>query len=132
MTTKPARRWQTATFAGAAGTALLLAGCGADGGAEQRSVSPTPAIAGPAIGLAEEVPAELAFVDQSVAPSIGTIAAATGVHSAPDRLYTRLGEARAGDTVGLTGNRADVGDEQWAEIIWETGTAWIATTALAG
>lgn len=113
--------------------AALIAGCGAGGG-EGRSMEPSTTVPGPTIGLAEEAPASLAFVDQSVAPSTGTIAAGAGtvgVHSAPDRLYTRLGEIGAGDTVGLTGNRAGVDGEEWAEIIWADSTAWIPTSALA-
>lgn len=89
---------------------------------------------GPAIGLAAQAPPSLAFVDQSVAPSAGTIAAGAGtvgVHSAPDVLYTRLGAVTAGDAVGLTGNRADVDGEEWAEIIWADSTGWIPTSALA-
>ncbi len=39
---------------------------------------------------------------------------------------------RPGDRVGLTGNRAGVEDEQWAEVIWGTSTAWILVDALAG
>lgn len=110
-----------------------MAGCSAGDG-EDRSAEPLTSVPGPTIGLAEEVPASLAFVDQSVAPSTGTIAAdagTVGVHSAPDRLFTRLGDLDAGATVGLTGNRAGVDGEEWAEIIWADSTAWIPTSALA-
>lgn len=112
-----------------------MAGCSGGSDDEGRSADrPLPAVSGPTIGLAEEPPASLAFVDQSVAPSTGIIAAesdAVGVHSAPDRLFTRLGEIAAGEAVGLTGNRAGVDGEEWAEIIWADNTAWIPTNALA-
>ena len=134
MTSTRNRRWRLATIAGAAVTALLLAGCSGDTDGENRSAEPVTAVPGPAVGLADDVPTSLAFVDQSVAPSTGTIAidaGGTGVHSAPDRLYTRLGEVGPGDRVGLTGNRAGVEGEEWAEIIWKDGTAWIPRSALA-
>jgi hypothetical protein len=121
-------------LAGAVLAAALMAGCGAGADEGDRSVQPPGAVPGPTIGLAEEPPSSLAFVDQTVAPSTGTIAAdagTVGVHSAPDRLYTRLGELPAGDTVGLTGNRAGVDGEEWAEIIWADSTAWVPASALA-
>jgi hypothetical protein len=134
MTTKRSRQRRSTALAGAVLAAALVTGCGGGGTGEDRSVQPLTSVPGPTIGLAEEVPASLAFVDQSVAPSTGTVAAdagTVGVHSAPDRLYTRLGEIPAGDAVGLTGNRAGVDGEEWAEIIWADSTAWIPTSVLS-
>ena len=134
MTPRRNRRWRSAAIASAAVLAVVATGCSVATGDGDRAAEAVTSVPGPAIGLADAVPASLAFVDQSVAPSTGTIAlrpGVTGVHSAPDALYTRVGEVAAGDRVGLTGNRAGVDGEEWAEIIWGNGTAWIPTSALA-
>lgn len=136
MTTRRTGRRRGAAAANAILAAVLLAGCGGGGiddesGAAARSSAAVP---GPTIGLAEPAPASLGFVDRSVAPSTGTIGPgsdAVGVHSAPDPLYTRLGQVGSGDRVGLTGNRAEVDGQEWAEIIWLDHTGWIPASALA-
>jgi len=79
------------------------------------------------------VPDSLAFADASVGSSLATIPEANapvGVHSAPGRLYTRLGRLVAETQVGLTGYQVRVDDETWAEIIWRDTTAWIPLAAL--
>ncbi len=91
MTMMQSRPWRAVAATGVA--VAMLAGCAADrDGRDATPDEPISAVPGPAVGLAPDIPESLAFVDQSVAPATGTIATgagAVGVHSAPDRLFTR-------------------------------------------
>ena len=57
MTSTRNRRWRSATIAGAAVTAVLLAGCSGDTADENRSAEPVTSVPGPAVGLAADIPA---------------------------------------------------------------------------